>query len=209
MEAVSRLSGLGETISGVYALEVVSIYVCPCGEKGSAAGLTWADLRLTLLSEDRGYSAICCAWSGSKTPRQLGICNPSTSSGVLGSISASDAGCTYFLARAHPALDKLVAISTMAKGMAQSLQDPRPEKYLAGLWRQNLESGLLWEMEDQPRPRPVRYRHRPGRASVDGKVRAVTEKYPQLVNVDAATSWDTTAGRFSAVTGVLSSSGAL
>src|SRR4051794_24470963 len=90
----------------------------------------------------------------------------------------------------------------MAKDMAQRLQDPRPENYLAGLWRQNLAGGLLWEIEDQARPRPVYYRAPSWSwASVDDKVRAIMEKYPQLVFVDAATTWDTTAGPFLAVTG--------
>ncbi|KAK5662513.1 hypothetical protein OQA88_8425 [Cercophora sp. LCS_1] len=99
--------------------------------------------------------------------------------------------------------DKLVAISAMAKDAARRLHDPRPENYLAGLWRQNLARGLLWEMKDDPQPRPTCYRAPSWSwASVDGKVDVATADISnyRLTVLDAATSWDTMTGPFSAVT---------
>ncbi|KAK3901018.1 heterokaryon incompatibility protein-domain-containing protein [Staphylotrichum tortipilum] len=95
--------------------------------------------------------------------------------------------------------DKLVAISAVVKDMARKLRYPRPENYLAGLWRQNLASWLLWEIQVLPRPHPARYRAPSWSwASVDGKVQVVWETSPELEIIDAKTSWT---GPFSAVTG--------
>lgn len=100
--------------------------------------------------------------------------------------------------------DKLVAISAMAKDAAGRLEDPGPENYLAGLWRQNLASGLLWKVKDRIRPRPTCYRAPSWSwVSVDGKVDVTTTDASscRLAILDAATSWDATTGPFSAVTG--------
>ena len=64
--------------------------------------------------------------------------------------------------------DKLVAVS----GMAQSLAPDMRCKYLAGLWRKDLEHQLLWKCL-RPRPGPVQDRTRGPSwtwAAVDGEV---------------------------------------
>jgi hypothetical protein len=104
--------------------------------------------------------------------------------------------------------DKLVAISAIAKDVAKDvanvLEDPRPENYLAGLWRQHLAYDLLWAMEDPPQPRPPYRAPSWSWASVDGKVNIQTKSRhgcKELVTVDAVTSWDGSVGPFSSVTG--------
>ncbi len=106
--------------------------------------------------------------------------------------------------------DKLVAISALAKDVANTSRDPRPQSYLAGIWRQNLACELRWEMVDPPQARPAYRAPSWSWASVEGKVRPgdtskESSRYghetDDLVVLEAETSWDASAGPFSSVTG--------
>ncbi|KAK4441968.1 hypothetical protein QBC34DRAFT_364544 [Podospora aff. communis PSN243] len=112
--------------------------------------------------------------------------------------------------------DKLIALSALVKDVAVHVasEDPRPQNYLAGLWRKTLAYELAWTMADSPRQRPASYRAPSWSwASVDGRVHAadvksvmleerdVMERVKKVDIIRAETTWDVSVGPFSAVTG--------
>ena len=112
--------------------------------------------------------------------------------------------------------DKLIALSALVKDVAIHVasEDPRPQNYLAGLWRKTLVYELTWTMADSPRQRPASYRAPSWSwASVDGRVHAadvesvmlaehnVMEGVKKVDIIRAETTWDVSVGPFSAVTG--------
>ncbi len=116
----------------------------------------------------------------------------------------------YSLRRLTMPSDKLVALSALAKDVANASKDVRPQDYLAGIWRQNLSFELRWQMADPPRARPPYRAPSWSWASVDGKVRpgdpsegrsSYGAKIDEWVVLEAETSWDASAGPFSSVTG--------
>jgi hypothetical protein len=93
--------------------------------------------------------------------------------------------------------DKLIALSGIAKKMTEIIQD----EYIAGMWRQYLESQLLWtvdecrQINDEPSKRPIEYRAPSfSWASIDGMINTaeITDKgmliEVQEVKLDYVTS---------------------
>lgn len=73
---------------------------------------------------------------------------------------------TYTACKLTFPADKLVAISAVARVLATLLKD----EYVAGMWRRNLQTELLWYTKN-PQPRPKLYRAPSWSwASVDGKI---------------------------------------
>jgi hypothetical protein len=63
--------------------------------------------------------------------------------------------------------DKLPAISGIAQIFAKNI----PSEYIAGLWRQDIRDWLLWQLDEDPKPRPPQYRAPTWSwASVDGRI---------------------------------------
>lgn len=101
-------------------------------------------------------------------------------------------------------LDKLVAISAIAKHVAIVIGDQQPEKYLAGLWRQHLTDDLMWAIKSSPQPPPTYRAPSWSWASVDGNVEPKelgADLHWRLEVLDAKTCSDSSAGPFSSVTG--------
>lgn len=54
---------------------------------------------------------------------------------------------TYSKTRLTKATDKLIALAGIAKIMSRRILNGRDEDYVAGMWRHNLESQLLWRVD--------------------------------------------------------------
>jgi hypothetical protein len=54
---------------------------------------------------------------------------------------------TYSYTRLTKATDKLIALAGIAKIMSRRILNGRDEDYVAGMWRDNLESQLLWRVD--------------------------------------------------------------
>jgi hypothetical protein len=54
---------------------------------------------------------------------------------------------TYSKTRLTKATDKLIAVAGIAKIMSRRIFNGRDEDYVAGMWRDNLESQLLWRVD--------------------------------------------------------------
>ncbi|RDW87873.1 hypothetical protein BP5796_03567 [Coleophoma crateriformis] len=54
---------------------------------------------------------------------------------------------TYSKTRLTKATDKLIALAGIAKIMSRRILNGRDEDYVAGMWRDNLESQLLWRVD--------------------------------------------------------------
>lgn len=54
---------------------------------------------------------------------------------------------TYTRTRLTKATDKLIALAGIAKIMSRRILNGRDEDYVAGMWRDNLESQLLWRVD--------------------------------------------------------------